>query len=266
MNIGTWKYNRKLLEEYPSYLLKDDESVLSNSVTVANFDFLAALKPGDVMLEVGCGRSSFVKENLPDGVIWEGIDVAELDSSGRPTIASKIGSVAQIPFDSNYFDYVIANQSIEHWFEYSVKLEEAMEEILRVLKVGGVALINFPLHLHGHPWFVKGDIEKIRSLFNSGGLRLRSCTAFTSDDLPNYPAWRRCGFPDNYVVSIRDTRTAFVVEITAEKSSDIYDGLGKNKDLPFSVPKRRSSFYRAGYHGPYVLAWRLFRGIKIRLF
>lgn len=55
---------------------------------------------------------------------------------------------------------------MEHWFEYNVSFKEALSEIHRILKPGGILMINSPIHNHGDPRFLMGEIKKIKSVFN----------------------------------------------------------------------------------------------------
>jgi SAM-dependent methyltransferase len=52
--------------------------------------------------------------------------------------------VQQIPFESNTWDMVIANHVLEH----VQNDEQALNEIFRVLKPGGIAIIQVPLSLY----------------------------------------------------------------------------------------------------------------------
>lgn len=72
------------------------------------------------LLEIGCGCWSYVKDKTIDKIFWDGIDVEEKSMSGKPNIHTKLGSVEKIPFEDNVFDLVLANESMEHWFEYGV--------------------------------------------------------------------------------------------------------------------------------------------------
>ena len=60
---------------------------------------------------------------------WDGIDVFEVNKLGVKSLATKIASVENIPFADHYFDYVLSNQSIEHWREYDVSPAVGLSEI-----------------------------------------------------------------------------------------------------------------------------------------
>lgn len=125
-------------------------------------EYCQLVSEGKRVLEIGCGAWSPVRDRCEEvGAVWEGIDVNDTHM-GRPTIATKIASVADIPFGDAEFDLVVANQSMEHWREYSVPLERGLYEAFRVTRIGGQVLLNVPIHLHGAPMFVKGEIQKIR--------------------------------------------------------------------------------------------------------
>ena len=57
---------------------------------------------------------------MPESRNWHGIDVFDTNLRGEKTIATKIASVSNLPYPNNSFDFVLANQSIEHWHEYYV--------------------------------------------------------------------------------------------------------------------------------------------------
>ena len=51
-----------------------------------------------------------------------------------------IGSILDIPFDKNTFDYVICTEVIEH----TVNPKQAVKELSRVLKPGGILILTVP--------------------------------------------------------------------------------------------------------------------------
>mgnify|MGYP001422648613 CR=1 FL=1 len=119
-----------------------------------------------IICEIGCGEWSFAKDIVEKNNCWLGIDPIEYDSKGRKTIRTHEGTVNSIPLPSNYVDVVLANQSLEHWHEYKTTFKSGFSEMHRILKPGGILIMNFPIHLHGHPIFLRGDINKIKRLWN----------------------------------------------------------------------------------------------------
>ena len=96
-----------------------------------------------------------------------------------------------MPLRSNFYDYCISNQSIEHWFEYEVNLNDGISEISRILKKDtGKIVLNFPLFLHGKKEFVQGNIEYILSIM-SKFFNLKSIT-FVYSGSQKYMGWERC--------------------------------------------------------------------------
>ena len=48
--------------------------------------------------------------------------------------------ITAIQYSNNYFDIIICNHVLEHVLEY----EKAIKEIFRVLKKGGIAIVQTP--------------------------------------------------------------------------------------------------------------------------
>ncbi len=148
-------------------------SPLRNCVVAIVNEYGQLLKPGSRVLEVGCGAWSPLRDAAERiGGTWEGIDVNSR-YRGRPTIATRIGSVAKIPFADREFDYVVATQSLEHWEEHRVDPLQGLSEVFRVLRPCGWALFNVPIHFHGAPRFVFGRLHEIRSLFEPFASEIR---------------------------------------------------------------------------------------------
>ncbi len=263
MKLKHWKEEIKDLKDYPSSIIDEGESMLANSVTAANFDLIRRLKANENILEIGCGIASYIKDNVSD-TSWEGIDVYKKNNKGVPTIATKIASVEHMPYINESFDYVISNQSIEHWHEYHVSINIALDEIIRVLKVGGKALINFPIHLHGQKEFVMGDFLFINNIFDIPGTKISRKTAYIDSREENYKGWKRCGFPESYIMrSPVSEDTSYVLEYELEKVSNEFD----KEYFPtiFSIKSRKSSLTRAIHYGFLVFLYKVIFGVKRRL-
>jgi len=112
------------------------------------------------VLEIGCGNWDYAKNIFENNKCeWYGFDVL------NNKLTNIKGSVSSIPFLDNSFDVIIGNQTMEHWFEYGVSFKKALSEINRVLRKNGVLILNAPIHVHGHPFFLKGNIDKKINLF-----------------------------------------------------------------------------------------------------
>ena len=177
------------------------------------------------ILEVGCGSWSYIKDNISGNVSWEGIDVVEEDRKGRQTIATKVGSVENIPFADESFDIVLANQSMEHWYEYGVTFDRGLAEISRILKSEGKLILNIPIHLHGHRWFLKGEVEKIKNLFKGDYWNNMIFEKWRFDPVPleKYFGWRDNFFTSNYLGS-NFKKNSYILNIQVFKNKKILKG------------------------------------------
>jgi SAM-dependent methyltransferase len=260
VEIRNWQNSIKDIASYPSGVKNVNESIMANAVNAANYDLLALIKSGQNVIEIGCGSDSWLRNNLPKDVSWDGIDVFDTDSRGRKCIATKLGSVHEIPFSNDNFDWVLANQSMEHWFEYGVQMKDALSEIARVLREGGQAHLNFPFYLHGHPFFVQGNLKSILTLIDKDIWNIVDIIAYKDSEEQDYLGWRRCGFPDKYVQRFDKTNSSFVVNLVLEKISSKKDAHPENPDTrDLNIKPHISSFRMALTHGIYVLVWKIFR-------
>jgi ubiquinone/menaquinone biosynthesis C-methylase UbiE len=170
---------------------------------------------GHRVLEVGCGRQSHIKEMiLLRGAKWTGLDPQATD------LATIQGSVSKIPLPNHTFDVVICSQSIEHWYEYITTFEEGLREIFRVLKPGGQVFFDFPIFLHGHPYFMLGNTKKIMSIFNPQFWKIRSQKALKPQI--SYNTWdgKRRKLLDQWFMEqmiIRDQNGSYIQSVVLEK-------------------------------------------------
>lgn len=102
-------------------------------------------------LDVGCSDGAFLS------LFGESNDVIGIDvSKGRLEIAKTFGkvicaSVEYLPFNSETFSSVVALEIIEH----VEQKEQALSEMVRVLKRGGTLIISFPTKpFKGHPEYL----------------------------------------------------------------------------------------------------------------
>ena len=112
-------------------------------------------------IEIGSGKGLF-QHVVAD---YTGVDVGEnlRQFYSKPYI---VVDGSRLPFPENHFDAVFTYATHEHIPE----IETALEEILRVLKPGGVCL--FAPAWHTRPWFAEGlAVRPYRDLSSSQKLR-----------------------------------------------------------------------------------------------
>lgn len=107
------------------------------------------------VLDVGCGAAGkslyYAKQDVK---IVYGIDLVSVYKEQADLLSKKlnlqnkfqfvVGSATNMPFENNYFDTIILNDSMEH----VDSPENVLDECYRVLKPGGMIYINFPPYNH----------------------------------------------------------------------------------------------------------------------
>ena len=111
-----------------------------------NFEMIKPYLRGKKILEVGCGRgcltamvsqvSPIVAFDISKGSLNYARELGNLDGD----VFYFQGNIYSIPFESGAFDIVIATEILEHL----PKLDKAMSEINRVLRIGGKVIASVP--------------------------------------------------------------------------------------------------------------------------
>src|SRR5689334_9475208 len=110
----------------------------------ANYEYVfrravdLAGKPSPRVLDYGCGRGEVVNLGRSRGYEFFGVD-RDAPANERPQFFRPLDG-ARIQFEDRFFDVVISNQVFEH----VEKPQDALREIARVLRPGGVFLDLFP--------------------------------------------------------------------------------------------------------------------------
>ncbi len=125
---------------------------------------------GKRVLDVGCGKGRFLRvlrEQEPSAEYW-GLDLsAEMLRFVPPEIATRRGSMTELPFEDAFFDAAYATESLEH----AVEIGRGVAEICRVVKPGGrIAIIDKNAEAWGRlktpeweKWFSRKELERLLS-------------------------------------------------------------------------------------------------------
>lgn len=129
------------------------------------------------VLDIGCGKGRFIKnliEDLP-GIQAFGIDLSEKLLAYLPQgITSKQGSMLNIPFSDECFDYAYCIEAMEH----AVNIPMAIKEMCRVIaKDGTLLIIDKDIEKKGKleidPWEQWFDERRVACLLEQEGLSVQ---------------------------------------------------------------------------------------------
>lgn len=114
---------------------------------------LLKIYPGMKLLDLGCGRGELVMFCGSKGINSYGLEYSEagmrigqrhrLDFYNNDELRNIHlirGNVTHLPFPGSYFDRVMSWQVLEHLYQW--QLEKCLDEIYRVLKPNGIAVLD----------------------------------------------------------------------------------------------------------------------------
>lgn len=126
-------------------------------------------KPGDQVLDLGCGNGRLYQILAKKQVLYTGMDQSEglitLAKEKAPEVSFVVGEMSSLPFADASFDAVYCIAALNH-LPGQAKQLECLREIRRVLKPGGHLLMtNWNLHsdsaqknIAKHGWKILTDI------------------------------------------------------------------------------------------------------------
>jgi SAM-dependent methyltransferase len=179
--------------------------------------YLSEIRPGMRVLEVGCGSWEEIRRHcVAVGAHYEAIDT-QAEYYGKPSIATRLENLAALSFETDSFDLVIGNQTMEHWAEFGCDTSWGLYQCFRVCRPGGRVFLNVPFYFHGTHQFLYGKENVIRALF----------APFSSQVRFEHWGWPTGPFPPIHIYPnfppMRD-RSAHIVDIRAVKDRPLPAG------------------------------------------
>jgi ubiquinone/menaquinone biosynthesis C-methylase UbiE len=137
---------KQIFDEWPDKYEKWFKTPLGQIVRRTELNLLLEFldpRPGEAILDAGCGTGIFTTDFLDRGPRIVGMDISPkmlevaADKTRGHDFLPVRGSILDLPFLDNYFDKVISNTALE----FIADGEKAVSELFRVLKPGGTLVI-----------------------------------------------------------------------------------------------------------------------------
>ena len=143
-------------KEYAAYLLKktkDNYNQIADNFSryrtkpwsEVKFLFDDYIKPGDKVLDLGCGRGQFLEFLRGKNVEYIGVDFSEklieIAKKQDPEAKYQVADVLRLPFPDDYFNKVYAIALFHHIPSKELRIQ-ALKEIERVLKEKGLSIFT----------------------------------------------------------------------------------------------------------------------------
>jgi SAM-dependent methyltransferase len=136
-------------------------------------------QPDDRILDVGCSRGFYVKALQEYGSDVIGVDVSDDAIANAVTDRVKRGDATRLRFETDAFDKIISLHTIEHIAD-SVSF---LDEIGRVLKPGGMAIIVYPWEVFRGMQAIGAAVRLYRNPFAIGRIHLHRLTPSRVEEL-----------------------------------------------------------------------------------
>ena len=166
-SLYTEEYFRTACEGYDVFNTSEGEQL---SRRLSSAFALAEVKPGMIVLDVGCGRGEILRHAAQLGADAYGIDYAPvavemshrvIESTADEVTPGKtavfLADAKKLPFPTAHFDRVLMFDVVEHLHPW--ELHQALLEVHRVLKPDGL----FVVHTAPNVWYDKYAYPAVRA-------------------------------------------------------------------------------------------------------
>lgn len=209
------------------------------------------------VLELGAGTGKLTEQLLALGHDVHATDpdpemLAVLERR-FPDVRASVGSAEDIPAPDNSYDIVIAAQSF-HWFD----LEQAIPEIVRVLRPGGRLSLTWNVRDEAIPW-----VKKLGRLVGTLGHdhdpepRLKDSMKFIMVEGESFKHWQTVNRKTIWDLVRSRSHVAVLDEAAQEEKKaellEFYDGYGRGMDgmqLPYVARCFRARVVKVRHPAP----------------
>lgn len=180
--------------EIAGNLIVDYEQRVRSQMIVSMVD----AKPGETILDAGCGNARDLIQLCKSGCKCTGIDFSsdmikearkEFSNHHIESVEVEVGDLTSLRFQNATFDKVYASEVLEHIPDYN----RAVAEMARVLKPGGCLVVTTPnrhslygfdryivwekllRRKHQHPYDAWKTFDDIASVLNNNGFEIVNC-------------------------------------------------------------------------------------------
>lgn len=152
-----------------------NQETLTKNLGCSNLEPYVNVKPGDTLLDLGCGRGVFTQYLAglagSGGKVF-GVDlsdkmIGEASKYSATNLEFQVADIHHLAFPDNVFDGVFSNCVINH----STRKDEVYREIYRILKPGGYFLIADVMAVNKLPQEVSTDPLAIASCYGGAILK-----------------------------------------------------------------------------------------------
>lgn len=155
------KFQELYSKEYPSISNKNSgilwdklnfsrsEELLNSPIYIDKISQIYKILKNEhgLLLDIGFGKGFIEKKLKKTNLNLYGIDISQKSIRSLKRLVKgvfKKGNITRIPFDSNYFDYVLCLDVLEHISPFDTF--KALKEVNRVLKSNSALVISVPLN------------------------------------------------------------------------------------------------------------------------
>ena len=145
--------------------------------------------------DIGCGKGRYLKrlvQDCPDNRYYASDISDEVMKKITYVIEKKVGSLTDIAFQTNQFDFVYTCEAFEH----AINIHGAFKELYRIVKPGGkLVIIDKPLEKLGqlelYEWEQWIDDEDIKRFTEEcgGKLEIEESIPYENKDNRLFRAW-----------------------------------------------------------------------------